>query len=97
MTGGVSWVGKEALSNQHSAFSPRSGLVLFWPTFSPARLQKAKEARVRSQHYHRLKFNWIEQRVTLMQGKPEVRRATNPGPNTGLGAWPMRIWFWWML
>jgi hypothetical protein len=51
--------------------SPRNRLVLFQPAFFPARLQKAKE--VRSQPYHRLKFNRIEQRVTLMRGKPESR------------------------
>jgi hypothetical protein len=37
-------------------------------------LQKATEAG--SQPYHRLKFNRIEQRVTLMQGKPEVSPTT---------------------
>jgi hypothetical protein len=54
----------EAVSTQHSAFSPRNCLVLFQLASFPAMLQKAKEAR--RQPYHRLKFNRIEQRVTLL-------------------------------
>jgi hypothetical protein len=52
----------------------------------PSQVAKSKEARVRSQHYHRLKFNWIEQRVTLMQGKPE-QKGNQPGSE--YGSWRM--------
>jgi hypothetical protein len=46
-------------------------------------MQKAKEAG--SQPRHRLKFNRIELRATLMQGKPEVSTTTG---FTGLN----RLW-----
>jgi hypothetical protein len=72
--------GQIAFSRQHSAFSPRNCFVVFQLASFPARLQKSKEA---SQPYHRLRFNRIEQHLTLMQGKSEgkPKRKTNPSRN----------------